>query len=72
MTQEEFKVWRVLMGYSQAEAGRALGLAVRPDGTTCDAVRHYERGTRAVPETVAKLCEYVMRYGPLPAGGDAA
>lgn len=63
MSREEFVAWRALMGFTQAEAGRALGLSVRPDGTTCDAVRHYERGSREVPASVALLCRYVERFG---------
>lgn len=65
MNRDEFSAWRVLMGFTQAEAGRALGLSVRADGTTCDAVRHYERGTREVPAPVALLCRYIEKFGVL-------
>ncbi|EKE68710.1 helix-turn-helix domain-containing protein [Oceanibaculum indicum] len=65
MTAEEFAAWRQRLGLTQAAAARVLGLSVRPDGTTSDAVRHYERGTRAVPEPVALLCRYFERYGAL-------
>ena len=66
---DDLRAWRARLGLTQAAAARLLGLAVRPDGTTSDAVRHYERGTRAIPAAIALLCRYVERYGPLSAPG---
>ncbi len=65
MTPAEFRAWRQRLGLSQAAAGLQLGLALTKDGTTCDAVRHYERGSRAIPRPIGLLCAYVERYGPL-------
>lgn len=65
MSPDDFRAWRQRLGLTQTEAARLLGLAVRPDGTTSDAVRHYERGSRAIPETIALLCRYVERYGAI-------
>lgn len=63
MTPDDFRDWRGRMGLSQANAARALGLAVTKDGTTSDAVRHYERGTRPIPDPIERLCRYVEKYG---------
>lgn len=65
MTPDDLKAWRQKHGLTQSDAARALGLTLTKDGTTSDAVRHYERGSRAIPETVARLCRYVDRYGVL-------
>lgn len=66
MSPAEFRSWRSRLSLTQAKAARALGLAVTTDGTSSDAVRHYERGSRAIPETVVLLCRYVERYGSPP------
>ncbi|WP_078708749.1 helix-turn-helix domain-containing protein [Consotaella salsifontis] len=65
MSPDDFRSWRERLNLTQAQAAMALGLALTKDGTTSDAVRHYERGSRAIPETVAKLCRYIERYGVL-------
>ncbi|QIB32652.1 helix-turn-helix domain-containing protein [Ancylobacter pratisalsi] len=65
MSPPEFREWRLRLGLTQAQAARALGLATTSDGTSSDAVRHYENGRRSVPQTVAILCQYIERYGPL-------
>ncbi len=65
MTADEFRAWRERHGLSQASAARALRLALTKDGTTSDAIRHYERGTRAIPGPVEELCRYIDTHGLL-------
>lgn len=65
MTADEFRAWRERHGLSQAAAARALRLALTKDGTTSDAIRHYERGTRSVPGPVEELCRYIDVHGLL-------
>jgi transcriptional regulator with XRE-family HTH domain len=65
LTADDFRAWRERLGLTQAQAAAVLGLSVRRDGTTSDAVRHYERGSRAISETISLLCRYVERYGVL-------
>lgn len=65
MTRDEFRLWRQRHGLSQAAAAVALQLSLTKDGTTSDAIRHYERGTRAIPGPVGELCRYIDAYGLL-------
>lgn len=65
MTGAELRDWRRRLGWTQAQAGQALGLKPTGDGSSCDAIRHYESGRREVPDTVALLTRYVERFGRL-------
>lgn len=63
MTPQEFHAWRERHGMTQAAAAEALGLAVSIDGRSSDAVRHYEKGRRQIPRSIALLCRYIDRFG---------
>lgn len=56
MTNEDFKVWRTLMGFTQAGAAAALGVS-KPT------IENYERGSRRedgrpveIPKHIALAC----------------
>ncbi|WP_091918270.1 helix-turn-helix transcriptional regulator [Mesorhizobium sp. YR577] len=59
MTPEDFKAWRKTMGFTQKDAGAALGI-------TKWAIENYERGVRrddgrpvVIPKTVALACSAI-------------
>lgn len=59
MTGEDITSWRNEMGFSQAAAARALGIAV-------ETMRAYERGQwtnkspAVIPDTIAGYCEHML------------
>lgn len=54
MTPKQFLAWRTRMGWTQAEAGDALGVSERQ-------VRRYESGEQGISETIAKLCKVMEK-----------
>lgn len=55
---EDLRTWREAYGWTQEEAGAALG-------TSKDAVRQWERGRREIPGPVRMLRRYIDRHGPI-------
>ena len=58
MNSQEFREWRIRIGVTQARAAKMLATGLR-------SIKHYEGGTRPIPNTVALLTRYVESYGPL-------
>jgi transcriptional regulator with XRE-family HTH domain len=50
LSAKDFSLWRERHGWTQTEAGEALGLTMRT-------VQNYESGERHVPLVVALLCD---------------
>ena len=53
MTPREFAQWRKRMGYSLAQAGRALGITART-------VAAYQKGEKPVPGNPAQVTDIVI------------
>lgn len=56
MNQEELKSARESFGLSQGEFAQELGKSIRTYG-------EWERGKYEVPDSVALLVRYILRYG---------
>lgn len=54
MTPTQFRAWRTRMGWTQTEAGAALGVTLRQ-------VQRYESGEQGISETIAKLCKVMEK-----------
>lgn len=52
MTADQFKAWRKSLGFTQAEAAKALGLSLQT-------IWRYENGT-AIPKTTDLACQWVL------------
>lgn len=54
MKAAQFRVWRKSKGWTQTEAGEALGVTLRQ-------VQRYESGEQGIKESIAKLCEMMRK-----------
>lgn len=56
MTPADLRAWRVRLGYSQAQAARALGMELR-------GYRRLENGERGISRRTELACAWVERHG---------
>ena len=54
MTPEQFRDWRTAMGWTQTEAGEALGVTLRQ-------VQRYESGEQGIKDSIEKLCNMLRK-----------
>ena len=58
MNPQDLKDWRTAQGLSQAEGAAILCISLAN-------IQAYEQGARTIPDRVAKLAEYVRRWGDI-------
>jgi DNA-binding XRE family transcriptional regulator len=60
MTPEQFKSWRVEMGFTQDEAAEALGVSKATIGNYDKGIRREDGRPVVIPKTVALACAALM------------
>ena len=54
MTPHQFRAWRKAMGWTQTQAGDALGVTLRQ-------VQRYESGEQGISPSIEKLCNMMRK-----------